>query len=208
MKNIIKKEIMMNNYTVMGILLLSPFLSYMILSIDSLEAYLLFTHYTAFLTGATIVTIMRQQKNIRTEYLFLSMPINRGDLLKGKYLSYILIPLVCGIVLYLVTLFGVVIHDFEGINVDIDVILFAFSISLIALAIMVPILYKWKKGYIIMSIVFFFIFLTIKDILVILVMTLAKDISLLANLTLLILALLIYVLSYKYSKISFEKRWL
>lgn len=204
MKELIKKELLMNR-DLIGIVLVFPLLSYRLLT-DELM-YLMFSYYSTFFIGVTIIGIVRQGQNIKTEILFLSLPIGRDDLLKSKYLAYGLIGLIFNILLYLISLIVMMFPRFQHIHLGIDVIIISTSITVITLAILIPILYRLKKRYISLTIAFLFLVFITRDILS-LYLSNIKNINYgLVCIILLSLAVISYTLSFMISNKSFNRRW-
>ena len=209
MKQLIKKELLMNK-EILVLVLIFPLFSHIVLRLypNREFMYIMFSYFSVFLMGINIIANMRQQKNIKTEALFLSLPINREDFVKSLYISYGLLTLIFNIAFYLITFIVMLFPRFHLVSMGFDIIIISTSVTLIALAIMIPILYKWKKGYFLLTMAFVVLVIFLRDSLELSIRNKVIDINYVLLITsLLIVAMVSYVLSYDISKNSFNKRW-
>ena len=144
MKELVKKELRINWYSIFFILFL-PILSLLVQSEDKIRAYLYFSIYVTYLTIAVVALQIMAQENANVVLLFLSLPINRFDIVKSKYLNYSLSHLIASIYFYVYIKYINSIFVLDVENIAFDVVIVSSSIALIVLGLLIPLLYKWSK---------------------------------------------------------------
>lgn len=206
MKELIKKDLRMNKGFII-IASIFPYQAFQILSETGWDAYLLFSYNITLIVGILTMLSMDEQKTINTKTLFLSLPINRNDLIKSKYLVYGALSLIWSIVLYFTTVIVKILPRFEYVTIGLDVIIFSTSIALIFLAIILPILCRLDSGYFLSMIGFIFLGFLLHLKIRVLIIGIGTNINYeFIHIILPIVAIIAYILSYKMSKVSFDKR--
>ena len=157
--------------------------------------------------GLSLIGSTRQH-NINTEALFLSLPINRDDILKGRYMAYGILTFMFNALLYIAISIATIFLRFQYIELDLNIILFSSAITLLVLAILIPILYKVKKRHVIFSFGLVILSSTIRDVIEGVVVYRQGDIDYnMISIIFLIIAAISYVLSFYLNKGSIKRRW-
>lgn len=216
MKKLIKKEVAMNGYIIFSILML-PIFSLVIPYENKAMSYISFSFFVAFLSVYVIANIISYEKNEVLDRMFLSLPVDREDLVKSKYIVYSIFPLLASAYLYFYMEFirWPFVYNYE--NIDIDVIIFSTAISLILMGLLIPLFFLLTKR---IHLVFFVLHTALlaniffprwfPEHFTFRVIDTSLDISInfaLANLLLALLAIIINLISIKLSRIIIEKRW-
>lgn len=209
MKDLIKRELYINK-DLTGLALVLPIVLILLLreSTNSQDLYALFTHYSVFMIGISIIEAMRHHNN-ETEILFLSLPIERDDFLKIKYLVYGTLTLLLNMVMYFAISISSLFPRFQHIELRFDMAIFSMAITLIILAILIPILYKVKERYILFHIIIVIFVFVLRDVIRGIIIYKQGDINFgLVSTILLVISIISYILSFKMSKNSLNGRWL
>ena len=209
MLKLIKKEFQTNTGLI-GTALLFPFLTLQTMRYDwFLEYYYaLFSYYSVFMIGLALIGAMKQH-NINTENLFLSLPIDKGDLIKSKYISYAILSLIFNIILYIAISIAISYPRFKHIELNLNMIIFSTAITIIALSIIIPLLYRIKRRHGIFSLVFVILAFTMRDIIGAIIIYYQGNIDFsFASVVLLAIASIFYGFSFCLSKGSLKRRWL
>lgn len=209
MKKLIKKELMITKGYLLGALLLPilgivfPILGIKFSLLEKAETYMFFSFMISITTLMSILDIMGEERKAKMDSLFLSLPINRDDIVKSKYIAYALGPILYSAALYISTSILNILFKIESINIGIDFIFIAGSISLIAVAILIPILFKWNSRYRIAYLVIHFSYIAI----IFFGTSMLFNYKLVVNLNfesismvLFIIAIVIYLISYTFSQ--------
>ena len=146
MIKLIRKEIMfMRGWLV--VVFAFPILTVYIIFLEKSETYIFLSLLICVTTIMSILSIMGQERTTKLDSFMLSLPINRNDIVKSKYVVYGLLPVIYSTSLYFSLTITSHVFKLEDINIGIDFILLAGSISLITVAIVMPILFKGNRKY-------------------------------------------------------------
>lgn len=208
MIKLIRKEIMfMRGWLV--VVFAFPILTVYIIFLEKSETYIFLSLLICVTTIMSILSIMGQERTTKLDSFMLSLPINRNDIVKSKYVVYGLLPVIYSTSLYFSLTITSHVFKLEDINIGIDFILLAGSISLITVAIVMPILFKgnrkYKTGYRIINFLYLAIILfgtSISSYLDILVLNLNFE---LLGIVLSVIAIVVYLISHKVSQKLYGK---
>lgn len=209
MKELVKKEIIVNrNYLFYG--LLFPLFTIMLTAFEEKsQAYIMFSYSVALVSLTTIWVIIEDKNRKDTEKFFLSLAIDRDKIIKSKYLVYAIFPLVFSLTLYVFTAILKWPFSFRTNILDFDVVIIATAMSIIFLAFFIPIKFKATKGIPILDILFYILFIWSAYNLPSLVFESESSINFgLLTIVISILAIIFYFISLKISTKILKKRWL
>lgn len=154
MKNLVKKEFIVNR-SVLLISLMLPLISFVLVFNDyKLKSYIEFSYFIALISILTVNSVIADKMSKGTDILFVSLPINREDIIKSKYIVYGLFPLTYSTILYF---FYAIIKwpfSFNLESINFDIVIISSSISLITLAFIIPILLRWSQRFPIIGMLF------------------------------------------------------
>ena len=200
MRKLLRKEFIVNRNSLFITLLVPLFSIIVIINDNKLQSYIMFSYAISSLTIITVATIIEDKRSKGTDILFLSLPVNRDDLVKSKYIIYSLFPLIFSITLYIFVAILNWPFNFQYTNLSFDVVIISTSITLIILGFVIPIMFKWSRKRPIMGSLFYILFLLGNYNLPKLVLDLDLSINFgLTSIILSIFAIIAYLVSMKVS---------
>lgn len=209
MKELVRKEIIVNrNYVFYGLLL--PLFTIMVTVIEEkLQVYIMFSYAVALVSLTTIWVITVDKNRKDTDKFFLSLAIDRDNIIKSKYLVYSIFPLIFSLILYVFAAILKWPFSFQPNKLDFDVVIIATAVSIIFLAFFIPIRLKKSKGIPIFDILLYILFIWSTYNLPSLVFELNSSINFeFLTIALSIVAIIFYFISLKISTKILKKRWL
>lgn len=154
MIRLIKKDInVMARYLLISITF--PILAFMIASLDRTSAYFAFILHIMYFSYSTIDGSIRDDKKANSNILFSSLPINKNDTIKSKYIVYGFVPLLYSLIFYISVLGvrensnSIQSYFFTDAKLGFDLVALSIAISLITFSLLIPMAYKEGKARII-----------------------------------------------------------
>lgn len=209
MRELVRKEIIVNrNYIFYGLLL--PLFTIMVTIFDEkLQSYIMFSYAVTGLSLATIVSLTENKNRTGTDVLFLSLSIDRDNIIKSKYLVYSIFPFIFSMVLYIFTVVLKWPFSFQANKLGFDVVIIATAMSIIFLAFFIPMTLKLTKATPILGTLLYVLFIWSSYSLPKLVFNLDSSINFgLTTIVLSLFAIVVYLMSLKISTRILKKRWM
>lgn len=207
MKELIKKELIVYKYYFLIALLVIPTAYFTDLIDEKAFSYYFISFASSVFSIIIIVNTVIMPKEDHTEKLFLSLPLDRGHVIKSKYFVYSLYPALFSLIHFITYIF-INFPSLRHANINFDMVIIPISFSLIMIGIMVPIKYIWTRKYRIIGFIFYMFIIMGQFTWQKWIEAYIPHISIFYgsnSLILLFIAIIIYLISMKISEIGYKK---
>ena len=154
MKELIKKELIVYKYYFLIALIFIPIAYFPDLIDDKAFSYYFISFASSIFSIIIIVNSVILPREDHVEKLFLSLPLDRGHIIKSKYLVYSLYPILFSLIHFITYIF-INFPSLRYANVNFDMVIIPVSFSLIVMGVMLPIKYIWTKKFRIIGFLFY-----------------------------------------------------